>query len=157
MSKQTNEDDIFNPANKIESGRVQWGSIGDYVYGTLVGTKNITFSDGKTNKQFELLVIRGEYHPIVEDADGNETAAKEPVVLAAGDYVRVSGKTGITDEMNKIKIGQNVSLRYEKLGDKKPGKKRFKDVAVYQGAMNEEYLQSLKEDDGMPALPDILA
>lgn len=146
----SNQDDIFNDDNKVESGRVQWGAIGDYVHGTLTSVRDVSYQDGKKGKVYELLVIKGEYHSIKEDANGNEITAEVPTVLEAGDYVRVNGKTGMDDDMKKIKIGQNVGLKYEKLGDKKPGKKRFKQVTVYQGGMNEEYLASQNQDGDIP-------
>src|SRR3990167_4003761 len=137
----TQEDDIFNEDNKLESGRVQWGKIGDYVKGTYVDKRDIKYDDGKTGYIYEILAYGGEYHAITDDETGNVVVAEKATVIESGDYVRVSGKKGIDDEMKKIKIGQRVGLRFEAMGKKVAGKKPFKDVKVYRGAMDEQWLK----------------
>jgi hypothetical protein len=141
------EDDIFNEENKLESGRVQWGKIGDFVKGTYIDKRDIKYDDGKTGYIYELLASGGEYHTITDDDAGNAVIAEKGTVIENGDYVRVSGKKGIDDEMKKVKIGQKVGLRFEGMGKKVAGKKPFKDVKVYRGAMDDAWLEEQSKGD----------
>ena len=141
------EDDIFNEDNKLESGRVQWGKIGDNVKGTYIDKRDIKYDDGKTGYIYEILASGGEYHAITDDEEGNIVVAEKATVIEAGDYVRVSGKKGIDDEMKKVKIGQKVGYRFEAWGKKVAGKKPFKDVKVYRGVMDEQWLSEQKKGD----------
>lgn len=145
--KALQEDDIFNEGNKLESGRVQWGKIGDYIKGTYIDKREIKYDDGKTGFVYELLATGGEYHAITDDESGNAIIAEKATTIASGDYVRVSGKKGIDDEMKKVKIGQKVGFRFEGMGKKVAGKKPFKDVKVYRGAMDEEWLKEQNKTD----------
>lgn len=142
------EDDIFNEDNKLESGRVQWGKIGDFIKGTYIDKRDIKYDDGKTGYIYEILATGGEYHSITDDDSGNSVIAEKATAIEKGDYVRVSGKKGIDDEMKKVKIGQKVGFRFEAMGKKVSGKKPFKDVKVYRGVMDEAWLaeQNNKDD-----------
>lgn len=143
----TQEDDIFNAENKLESGRVQWGKIGDKVSGTYIDKREIKYDDGKTGYVYELIASGGEYHAISDDETGNAVIAEQATKIESGDYVRVAGKKGIDDEMKKVKIGQKVGLRFEGMGKKVAGKKPFKDVKVYRGAMDEKWLAEQNQSD----------
>lgn len=154
MAKATNvveeqDDDLFNPENRLQSGKFQWGKVGNVVKGTLVGITQAKYDDGKVGNVYELLVIHGKFNAITEDEQtGNIIVAEEETVLSSGDYVRVNGKDSIDKEMKKVKIGQIIGMRLESIGKKVAGKKPFKDVAVFPGKMNEEWIK--EQNEGKP-------
>lgn len=123
--------DAFDGAQEIAPSQVSFGKKGDYIIGYFTGSKDITTNNGDT-KLYELKGIQGEFHvsSSTNDENGNKvvTIAKEPTVIAAGDYYSVwGGKSAVDDLFKKVKIGQKVGVRFEDaIPSKKKGNSPFK-------------------------------
>lgn len=120
-------------SNEAQNSFVSWSAIGDFVYGTLIGVKEVksTLADraGQMQKVYDIKVDECEYHVL----DDRKRLVDEAVVLNPGDIVSVGGRSTIDSRMARIKVGQKVGLKYSM--DKPPKQKGFnpaKIIRVFQ-------------------------
>lgn len=101
-----------DPANEAQNSFVSWGSVGDFILGTLVGVKEVksTLPDraGQMQKVYTVKVKEALYHLLDEKKNVVEPA-EEP---AEGDVVSVGGRSTIDSRMARVKLGQVFGLKY---------------------------------------------
>ena len=124
--------DAFDESNEVASSFIKWGQEGDYILGTLTGSRQVpsTLPDKKGELQwiYEIKVDRGEYH----DIDDKKRVADEATALEAGSTVSVGGRKTIDGRMRQIKLGQKVGLKFiEELPAKTKGYNATKLIKVY--------------------------
>lgn len=153
MSKQKTSWD--SQENEAQNNFVSWSQVGDFVYGTLIGIREVasTLPDkaGEMQKIYDVLVKECSYHLL----DDKKRVVEEAVEPQEGDLVSVGGRKTIDSRMARVKVGQIFGLKFvEELPSKTKGYNPTKLIKVYtpKGAsgepeMNEEWLDAQK--DGM--------
>ncbi len=139
-----------SPENEAQNNFISWGAPGDFVYGTLTGTRKVKSTlPGKENELqtiYEIKVRECEYHII----DENKDVAEEATVLSKNDVISVGGRSTIDGRMARAKTGQIVGLKFiEEQASKKKGFNPTKVIRVYlpkldngDFEMDEEFLAS---------------
>ena len=126
--------DIFNDQNEVKPQAINWGQVGDHVFGVKAGQRdNVNTRFGK-NSIYSIKVDGGVFH----DDHGKE------VTLKPGEVWEVWGRNDIFDaQLDRMQIGQKFGLKFV---ESKPSTKGndSKIVKVYTtGAIDETYLESL--------------
>lgn len=129
MSKNTSWD---APENEAQNNFVSWGQIGDFVLGTLVGTKEVKSTlpdkEGELQKVYEVKVKECSYHIL----DDKKRVIEEPIVPGEGDLVSVGGRKSIDSRMARVKLGQVFGLKFtEELPAKTKGYNPTKCIRVF--------------------------
>lgn len=100
---------------------VRWGKVGDYIEGNLADVRevnsNLPGKEGERVKVYEIKARGGEFHLLDDKKNPVEPAEK----VEMGEIYMVGGRQGIDAQMRRIKIGQDVELRFT---DEKPSKKK---------------------------------
>lgn len=142
------------PENEAQNNFVSWGQIGDFVYGTLVGTKEVKSTlpdkEGEMQKIYEVKVKECSYHVL----DDKKRVVEEPIVPGEGDLISVGGRKSIDSRMARIKLGQVFGLKFtEELPAKTKGYNPTKVVKVFtprdakgEFLMDQEWLDSQKDE-----------
>jgi len=125
--------DIFDDKNEVQPQSINWGKIGDHVFGTKVGQRGDIDTKFGKNTIYEVKVEGGVFH----DKEGNE------VKLKAGDVWDVWGRNDIFDaQMNRMQIGQKFGLKFVESKPSSMGNDA-KIIKVYTtGEMDTEWLES---------------
>ena len=126
--------DIFDDKNEVQPQSINWGKIGDHIFGVKVGQRgDVTTKFGK-NSIYELKAEGGVFH----------TKEGEEVTLKAGEVWGVWGRNDIFDaQMNRMQIGQKFGLKFVESKPSLMGNDA-KIIKVYtQGEIDNEYLESL--------------
>lgn len=151
MSKNTSWD---APENEAQNNFVSWGQIGDFVLGTLVGTKEVKSTlpdkEGEMQKVYEVKVKECSYHIL----DDKKRVIEEPIVPGEGDLVSVGGRKSIDSRMARVKLGQVFGLKFtEELPAKTKGYNPTKVIRVFtpkdaKGSvlMDQEWIDSQKDE-----------
>lgn len=128
-SKKTSWDD---ESNEAANNFVSWGQVGDFVYGTLIGIREVksTLPDraGEMQKIYDFKVKECEYHTL----DDKKRVNEEAVVCKDGDIVSVGGRSSIDSRMARSKTGQIVGLKFvEEIPSKTKGYNATKAIRVF--------------------------
>jgi hypothetical protein len=149
--KSTSWDD---ESNEAQNNFVSWGQVGDFVYGTLIGVREVksTLPDraGELQKIYDIKVKESSYHLI----DEKKRVIEEAVTPSEGELVSVGGRKTIDSRMARIKLGQVFGLKFTEEQDaKQKGYNPTKIIKVFtpRGTdgnflMDEEYLNSQKNE-----------
>jgi hypothetical protein len=138
--------DIFGGENEIKANWIKWGKIGNKVFGTLVGVREMKSQmpgkEGQMVKIYELLTEDGEFNDIVD-----KVVSAEVTKINKGETWLVGGGPGLDNAMRNIKVGQIIGIKFTE--EKPPKQKGFNPIKVKkvytEGKMNEEWL---KEQNG---------
>lgn len=143
--------------NEAQNNFVSWSEIGDFVYGTLIGIREVdsTLPDraGEKQKIYDVKVKECRYHTL----DEKKRVVEEAVEPAEGDIVSVGGRKTIDSRMARVKVGQVFGLKFtEELPSKTKGYNPTKLIKVFtpkdakgEYEMDEEFLAS-KEAEADP-------
>lgn len=118
--------------NEAANNFVSWGEVGDFVYGTLIGIREVksTLPDraGELQKIYDFKVKECSYHVL----DDKKRVVAEAVVPSEGDIVSVGGRSSIDSRMARAKAGQIVGLKFvEEIPSKTKGYNATKAIRVY--------------------------
>lgn len=138
------------PENEAQNNFVSWGQEGDFVFGTLVGVREVksTLPDkaGELQKIYDVRVKECSYHAL----DDKKRVIEEAITPAEGDLVSVGGRKTIDSRMARIKVGQVFGLKFvEEQPAKTKGYNPTKLIKVFtpknakgEFEMDEEFLAS---------------
>lgn len=139
--------------NEAQNNFVSWGQVGDFVYGTLIGIREVksTLPDkvGEMQKIYDVLVKECSYHTL----DEKKRVIEEVVKLSEGDLISVGGRKTIDSRMARVKLGQVFGLKFvEEQPNSIKGYSATKLIKVYtpkdssgEVEMNEEWLETQKD------------
>ena len=158
MTKTKNvEDDIFNEENEVQSNWVKFNvPLEDKITGTLIAIREMKSTlpgkEGEIVKIYELKADAGSFHEL----DDKKKVIDEAVVVEAGSIWSIGGKPIIDRQMQNVKIGQKIGLKYiEEVPSKTKGFNPAKTIKVYtpkndDGSykMDEAFLAERSGDDG---------
>ena len=140
--------------NEAGNNFVSWGEAGDFVYGTLIGIRevksNLPDRAGQLQKIYDFKVKECSYHVL----DEKKKVVPEAVVPSEGDMVSVGGRSTIDSRMARAKIGQIVGLKFiEETPSKTKGYNPTKVIRVYfpkkatgELEMDEEFLATQADE-----------
>lgn len=144
-------------SNEAQNNFVSWSEIGDFVYGTLIGIREVksTLPDraGEMQKIYDVKVKECRYHVL----DDKKRVVEEAVEPAEGDIVSVGGRKTIDSRMSRVKVGQIFGLKFtEELASKTKGYNPTKVIKVYTPRsangdyeMDQDFLDSQKSADDL--------
>lgn len=153
MAKTTQNWDA--PENEAQNNFVSWGEVGDFIYGTLVGVREVksTLPDkaGEMQKIYDVLVKECSYHLV----DGKKNPIEPPEEPQEGENVSVGGRKTIDTRMTRVKLGQFFGLKFtEELPAKTKGYNPTKLIKVFTPKnkagdyeMNEEWLAQPQNEE----------
>ena len=129
---------IFDDKNELQPQSIDWGKIGDHVFGTKVGQRSGIKTKYGLNNLYELKIEFGSFHRINDDK-----SVGEEVVLKPGEVWSVWGRGDIFDgQFNRMQIGQKLGLKFTESQPSSKGNDA-KIVKVYTtGEMDTEWLES---------------
>ncbi len=142
------------PENEAQNNFVSWGEVGDFLYGTLIGIREVksTLPDraGELQKIYDVKVKECQYHVL----DDKKRVVEEPVTPSEGDIVSVGGRSTIDSRMARIKVGQIFGLKFvEEVASKTKGYNPTKVIRVYapkspngEYEMDEEFVASQADE-----------
>jgi hypothetical protein len=142
------------PENEAQNNFVSWGEPGDFLYGTLIGTRKVKSTlPGKENELqtiYDVKVKECSYHAL----DDKKRVIEEPVTPNEGDIVSVGGRSTIDSRMSRVKVGQIFGLKFiEEAASKTKGFNPTKVIRVYtpklpsgEFEMDEEFLASKADE-----------
>jgi hypothetical protein len=148
------QDSWDSPENEASNSFVSWGEIGDFVYGTLVGVKevasNLPDRAGEMQKIYDVKVKECSYHVL----DDKKRVVPEAVTPAEGELVCVGGRKAIESRMNRVKLGQIFGLKFvEEQAPKTKGYNPTKIIKVFtpktasgEPEMDTEWLDAQKKE-----------
>jgi len=118
--------------NEAQNNFISWGVVGDFVYGTLIGVREVksTLPDkaGEMQKIYDVKVKECSYHIL----DEKKRVVEEAVEPQEGDMVSVGGRKTIDSRMARVKVGQVFGLKYvEEQPSKTKGFNPTKLIKVY--------------------------
>ncbi len=136
---------MFSESNEVQSNWMKFNvPLEDKVAGTLINKRTMksTLSEGKIVNVYEMKVDEGTLHAL----DDKKKVVDEPIVLQAGDFVSVGGTAVIDRQMQNIRIGQKIGLKFiEEKPSKTKGFAPAKIVKVY-APKNEDGTPTMDED-----------
>ena len=146
--------DPFSDDNEVQSNWIKWGvPQEDKVFGTLISRRTVksTFS-GKEDEDvtiYELKTDYGSFH-----ATDGKKVAEEPTVVGEGEIWSIGGKAMIDRQMQNIKLGQKIGLKFiEEAPAKTKGFAPAKVIKVFapkndagEYQMDEEWLAQREAD-----------
>lgn len=157
MTAKKHEDDIFNEENEVQSNWIKFNvPLEDKITGTLIAIREMKSTlpgkEGEMVKIYELKADSGSFHEL----DEKKKVIPEPVVVEAGSIWSIGGKPIIDRQMQNIKIGQKIGLKFiEEVPAKTKGFNPAKTIRVYtpkndDGSykMDEAFLAERNGDDG---------
>lgn len=155
-TKTKGTDSWDDPENEAQNSFVGWGQVGDYIFGTLIGVKDVKSTlpgkEGEKQKVYTVKVKDCSYHIL----DDKKRVIEEAMIPEVGSIVSVGGRAFIDSRMATIKIGQMFGLKFEEeLPAKTKGFNPTKVIKVFtprdneKGGfqMDEEYLAELEALD----------
>lgn len=156
-AKKNVEDDIFNEENEVQSNWVKFNvPLEDKITGTLIAIREMKSTlpgnEGELVKIYELKADAGSFHEL----DDKKKVIEEPIVVEAGSIWSIGGRPIIDRQMQNVKIGQKIGLKYiEEVPSKTKGFSPAKTIKVYtpkndDGSykMDEAFLAERNGDDG---------
>lgn len=125
--------DIFNDKNEVQPQSINWGKIGDNVFGTKIGQRNDIDTKFGKNSIYAVKVEGGFFH----------NKQGEKVELKAGETWEVWGRNDIFDaQMNRMQIGQKFGLKFTESHPSTKGNEA-KIIKIYTtGEIDKEFLES---------------
>lgn len=135
-----------NEANEVVSNWVKFNvPVEDKIFGTLIAKRTVKSTilgqEGKVVNVYELKADEGVYHVL----DDKKKVVEEPVVVEAGGIYSIGGTAVIDRQMQNIRIGQKIGLKFiEERASKTKGFAAAKIVKVY----------APKAEDGTPLMDD---
>ena len=143
MSKQK---DAFDESNEVQSNWVKFNvPLEDKIFGTLIAKRqvksNLPGKEGELVWVYELKAEYGSFHEL----DDKKKVIETPVMVGNGDFYSIGGKPMIDRQMQNIRIGQKIGLKFiEEIPSKTKGFAPQKVVKVY----------APKNDDGTPMMDE---
>ena len=125
--------DMFDEGNAVASNWFKTNvPLEDKISGTLIAKKQVKSTlpgkEGELVWVYELKADMGSYHEL----DDKKKIIETPVTVAAGDFYSIGGKPMIDRQMQNIKIGQKVGLKFiEEVPSKTKGFAPQKVVKVF--------------------------
>lgn len=144
MTKEIND---FDDTNVVPSNWISWNvPIEDKIFGTLISKKQMKSTlPGKEDEMtnvYEMKADYGSFHQV----DEKKKVIDEPVLIAEDEIYNIGGKSIIDRQMQNIKIGQKIGLKFiEELPSKTKGFNPAKIVKVF----------APKNDDGTPKMDEV--
>jgi len=124
---------IFDDMPEVQPQSINWGKVGDIVFGTKVAQRDNVMTKFGENSIFSVKVDGGFFH----DKEGVK------VELTPGDTWDIWGRNDIFDaQMKRMQIGQQFKLKFT---DSKPSTKgnAAKIIKVFtDGSMDKEWLEA---------------
>jgi len=146
-----NNNDIFRDENIAGGNWIQWGKVGDNVYGTLVHVgsmpSRLPGKEGQKIMIYEIKVDGGEFHQIQ-----NHKVIEPAVELMPGENWSVSSRgVGMDGRMRSVKLGQKFGLKFmEEIPSTNKALNAAKSIKVFipkddhgNPVMDEEFLKEL--------------
>ena len=133
MAEKEKEKDIFDEQNEVQPQTIDWGKVGDRVFGTKVGQRSGVKTKFGVNSIYDIKVEGGLFHT----KDGKE------VVLKPGEVWSLWGRNDIFDaQMNRMQIGQKFGLKFTESKPSSMGNDA-KIIKVFTtGELDQEWLYS---------------
>lgn len=136
-------DDVFDDSNQVPSNWVSWGVPAialdgtksekcDKIFGTLIRKFETTTTtpEGVVKKvtNYELKADFGSYH----DLDEKKNPIEPAIEVEEGGFYNIGGRPGLVPQMQNVKIGQKIGLKYvEEVASKKKGNNPAKIIRVF--------------------------
>lgn len=129
----TTKGSIFDEKNLVKPQSINWGKVGDNVFGTKIAQRNGVNTKFGENSIYSVKVEGGFFH----DENGVKTEMK------AGESWDIWGRNDIFDaQMNRMQIGQKFGLKFIEEKPSTKGKPS-KIIQVFTtGEMDTEWLES---------------
>jgi hypothetical protein len=153
-------DSIFDSKNELKANFIKWGKIGDYIVGTLVRVFSMPDSyakvPGTMKNVYEIKASEGFFNNIE-----NKKLTGETTTINVGDLYCVDGNGAFRAQMESIKVGQIIGVKFiEERPAKDPKNFDAKITKVYapkgpdgvKPLMDEEWLKESASVEGMPSL-----
>ena len=143
MSKKGWDDD----SNAVASNWMKFNvPLEDKVFGTLIEKRTMKSTlpgaEGKVVNVYEMKVDEASFHTL----DEKKRVVEEPIVLSSGDFISVGGTAVIDRQMQNIRVGQKIGLKYiEEKPSKTKGFAPAKIVKVF-APKNEDGTPQMDED-----------
>ena len=156
--------DDFSSDNEVQSNWVKFNVSAaddpencDKVFGTLINKRQVKSQmpdkAGELVWVYEMLMEYGQFHEL----DEKKKVIEEPIVVEKGSIYNIGGKAVIDRQMQNIKIGQMIGLKFiEEQEAKQKGYNPAKVIKVYAPKnddgtqkMNEEWLKEQAEQDDL--------
>lgn len=124
---------IFDEKNEVQPQSINWGKVGDHIFGVKVGQRSGVATKFGENTVYEVKAEGGVFH----------TKEGEEVTLKAGDVWSVWGRNDIFDaQLDRLQIGAKFGLKFVESKPSKMGNDA-KIIKVYTtGEMDTEWLES---------------
>ncbi len=105
--------DDFDSSNAVVSNWLKWNVVGeDKFIGTLVAKRSMKSSipgkEGEMVNIYDFKVQYGSFHV----TDDSKQVIPEPIVIEEGEMYSVGGTNVIDRQMQNIKVGQIIGLKY---------------------------------------------
>lgn len=130
---------IFDDKNEIKSTRVSWGKVGDHIFGTLIGKRAVPdqYNPGEEVPVYEIKAEGGSFHEIVK-----KVVAEAATEIGKDEIWAVFGRGPLAQQMNRIKIGQKIGMKFTEERETKKGNDQ-KIIKVFTtGEMDQEWIES---------------
>lgn len=140
--------------NEAQNNFVSWSEVGDFVYGTLIGIREVasTLPDraGEMQKIYDVKVKECSYHVL----DDKKKVVEPAVTPSEGDIVSVGGRKTIDSRMARVVVGQIFGLKFvEEQPSKTKGYNPTKIIKVFtpkapsgEFEMDEAFLESKADE-----------
>ena len=125
--------DIFSEQNEMQPQAINWGKVGDHVFGTKTAQRSGVKTKFGLNTIYAIKIEGGLFH----DKQGVQ------VELKPGEVWEVWGRNDVFDaQMNRMQIGQKFGLKFTESKPSSMGNDA-KIIKVYTtGEMDTEWLES---------------
>ena len=150
--------DPFDSNNEVQSNWIKWSvPQEDKVFGTLISKRQMKSTlpgkEGELVWVYEMKLDYGSFHEL----DEKKRVIEEPIVVEEGSVYNVGGKAVIDRQMQNIKIGQKIGLKFiEEIEPKQKGFNPAKVIKVYapkgddgEYQMDTEWLEQKKQDEDL--------
>lgn len=139
-------DELFQDKNLVKSNWFKFGKEGDHFKGTLANRRkqisNLPGKEGEETTVYEFKMHYGEFHNL----DENKMPIAEATTLNEGEFWTVQGKPAIDTQMQNIKVGMVVGMRFT---EKRPNKKKgFSPTHVIKVFCNNKYDTTFQGETG---------
>lgn len=152
------ERDPFDSENEVSSNWVKFNvPQEDKVFGTLLSKRQMKSTlpgkEGELVWVYEMKMDYGSFHEL----DEKKRVIEEPITVEEGSIYNVGGKSVIDRQMQNIKIGQKIGLKFiEEVEPKTKGFNPAKVIKVYAPKnddgtpqMDEAWLEQKRQDDDL--------
>ena len=147
MPKVHTEESWDNESNAVKSNWMKFNvPLEDKIFGTLIAKRKVKSNlPGKEGEMTNVYEIKASEATVYHMLDETKKLVEEPIQINPGDIYSVSGTAVIDRQMQNIRIGQVIGLKFiEEKPSKTKGFAPAKVVKVY----------APKNDDGSPKMDE---